>query len=137
MTGDAIREVERDPKEGVIVTVERSAEGVDIPSPCALCLGKATTRLPSAGVNWLEFPYCDECAPRKRDGDRPSHGRLWSFVFGRLGALGAMMRQDLGGPRGKAVKLLLGPSDTTRLAFENDEYARLFVEANGAELPPE
>ena len=134
MQDDVIREVENDPKEGVVVTVERSAESVNIPPPCALCLGKATTRLPSAGVNWLEFPYCDECAPRKRDGDRPSRGFLWFLVFGWLGSV---IHRDLGGPRGKAVKLLLGPSDATRLAFLNDEYARLFVEANGAEMPSE
>jgi hypothetical protein len=32
---------------------------------------------------------------------------------------------------------LLSESGTMRLAFKNEEYARLFVEANGAELPKE
>ena len=64
MEDDVIREVEMDPREGVVVTVEESAESVNIPPPCARCLGEATKHFPATGVR-LEFPYCDAClAPR-------------------------------------------------------------------------
>lgn len=128
MDAGAIREVERDPKEGIVVTIERGADHVDIPEVCAICLGQATQHLPAKGVNWLEFPYCDECAPEPKPA-------FW--ILRRRGGLLGMAAKDLGGARGKAVRLLLGPSDTTRLAFANEDYARRFVEANGAELPDE
>ena len=147
MTDDVIREVERDPKEGVVVTVEEAAESVEVPPPCAVCLGEATRRLPAQGVNWLEFPYCDACARPRADGaKRKATSKvlmllvvavLMIFVSLWLAVLGLVVLMDLGGPRGQAVKLLLSEGGTVRLAFKNDEYARLFVEANGAEMPQE
>ena len=130
MASDVILEVEKDPKEGVVVTIDEGADGADVPPPCAGCLGEATRCLPPIGVNWLEFPYCDTCVPRPADeaGWRPP-------TLVPFGILGRMVVDDIGGPRGNAVKLLLSDGGTLRLAFKNDEYARLFVEANGAEMP--
>jgi len=139
MPGDVIREVEKDPQEGVVVTVDEAAERVDVPPPCAVCLGEATRRLPAKGVNWPEFPYCDACVPpRANEAGRKETARGWRLLaFLCFGWLGRLAVQDLSGPRGNAVKLLLSEGGTLRLAFKNDEYARLFVEANGAEMPQE
>jgi len=143
MTGDQIREVEDDPREGVVVTIEEDAVDVAIPAPCAGCLGEATKRLPSVGVNWLEFPYCDTCVPPRRGEPAPERAKrkppLFSGLFARifLGPLIPTIAEDVGGPRGNAVKLLLSAGGTVRLGFKNREYARLFVEANGARMPEE
>ena len=134
MSGDVIREVENDPKEGVVVTVEEGVASIDVPPPCAACLGEATRRLPSIGVNWPEFPYCDACVP-PRAGEAAREKKLLRFSFFGFGILGWMFAKDVAGPRGNAVKLMLSEGGTLRLAFKNDEYARLFVEANGAEMP--
>jgi len=140
MAGDVIREVENDPNEGVVVTVEESAENVDVPALCAGCLGEATKRLPAIGVNWLEFPYCDACVPPRTTEAELKEEEAWRLLaflpFGG-GGLVDMAAEDLRGLRGNAVKLLLSESGTVRLAFKNEEYARLFVKANGAEMPQE
>ena len=140
MSGDVIREVENDPKEGVVVTLEEGAASIDVPPPCAGCLGEATRRLPSIGVSWPEFPYCDACVPPRADeAERRETVRdlplLRFLFFGFIGILSWMFVKDVAGPRGNAVKLMHSDGGTLRLAFKNDEYARLFVEANGAEMP--
>jgi hypothetical protein len=147
MADDVIREVERDPREGVVVVVEEDADSVEVPPPCAACLGEATKRLPAIGVNWLELPYCDTCVPPRAGVDKRKATMralvllvavvLALFVSWWFAILAVLALIDLGGPRGDAVKLLLSESGTMRLAFKNEEYARLFVEANGAELPKE
>ncbi|MHC4341435.1 MAG: hypothetical protein ACYSX0_14635 [Planctomycetota bacterium] len=139
MTGDVILEVENDPKEGVVVTVEEGVESVDVPPPCAGCLGEATKRLPVRGVTWLEFPYCDTCVPPRADeAARKERAGAWRLVASLcFGWLGRQVVEDLGGLRGNAVKFLLSESGTIRIAFQSEEYARLFVKSNGAEMPPE
>jgi hypothetical protein len=142
MADDVIVEVENDPQEGVVVTVNEGAEGVDIPAPCAGCLGEATKRLSPTGVSWLEFPYCDACVrPLSDAATRKMKSRaliilvvltLMFFVSLWFAILGLLVFADVGGQRGKAVKMLHSEGGTVRLAFKNKEYARLFVEANGA-----
>ena len=139
MTGDVIREVEGDPQEGVVVTLEEGVDNVHVPPPCAMCLGEATRRLPAKGVNWPELPYCDACVPPRANeaGREETMRSVGLFAFYLFGWLGRLVVKDLSGPRGNAVKLLISEGGTVRLAFKNDEYARLFVEANGAEMPQE
>lgn len=147
MATSAILGVERDPKEGVVVTIDEGAERIEIPAPCAGCMGEATKRLPISGANWLEFPYGDACVrPRSDEAARKAKSRvliilvvliLMFFVSLWLAVLGLLAFVDLSGQRGRAVKMLHSESGTVRLAFKNKVYARLFVEANGAEMPPE
>lgn len=147
MADGAIREVERDPKEGLVVTVEEAAEHAEIPAPCAQCLSDATKRLQVVGVRWLEFPYCDACVPPVANlGARRATFRavvllvvvfLVLFVSIWFAVLALLILSDIGaGPRGKAVTLLLSQTGALRLRFQNEDYARLFVEENGAGMPP-
>jgi hypothetical protein len=145
MEDEVIREVETDSKGRVLVTIEETAEDVAIPPRCAGCLGEPTMRLPIVGVDWLDFPYCEECeAPRPKQFSprtvAPTVSLLaivvlalivswWILILGLL-VLPTLRR----GSGGRAVTLLVSESGTVRLAFQNEEYARLFVEANE---PPE
>lgn len=144
---DVIREVEMDPEGGVVVTIEEGADHVEVPPPCAGCLGEPTKRLPPPGLSWIQLPYCDACVPPvSRRSARKAMWRtgviavvlpLMLFVSLWLGVLGLLIFFDLHGPRGTAVKLLHSESGSLRLAFRNDGYARLFVEANGGEMLPD
>ncbi|MHC4341143.1 MAG: hypothetical protein ACYSX0_13145 [Planctomycetota bacterium] len=139
-----IREVETDSNGRVVVTIEETAENVTIPPRCAECLGEPTKRLPIPGVAWLEFPYCDECvAPRTkakpgtvmtRTGILAAAALLALFVSLWLGILGFLVLTTFRhGRGGSAVRLAISESGTVRLEFENEEYARSFVEANESE----
>ena len=137
MAGDVIREVQPDTREGFVVVVEEGADNVRIPPECAGCLGKATKHLPSKGMSWPEFPYCDECVPPLSEKEARMTDPRSSWLYWLGGLLGRMFVTDVRGPRGTAVRFLLSESGTVRLAFENEEYARLFVAANGGEPPSE
>jgi len=147
MSDELIREVERDPDEGIVVTIENEVDDLEVPQPCAACLGDATRRYPVFGMNWLEIPYCEKCvAPRTGKSLRRAIRMTVIVVVAVLLALFAtwwffllalLLLADLrGSPRGDAVKLLHSPSGTYRVGFKNEDYARLFVEANGVAMPP-
>jgi hypothetical protein len=139
-----IREVERDRDGAITVAIETGSEDVVVPPPCAACMGTAAKRLPVAGVNWIEFPYCDACL-RVEPGALARWKRMrmllvpviiyLAFFVSLLFLLAIVFVLDLGGPRGRGVEYRLSESDVVRLGFRNEEYARLFVEANGGTMP--
>jgi hypothetical protein len=135
MASDAILEVERDPEEGLVVTIDEGEEAsLQIPPACAGCLGPATKHLPPKGLSWPEFPYCDECVPPLPEEEARQKGRMLPWLPRLFGFLG-MFAADVLRPSGKAVRLLLSESGTVRLAFQNQEYASRFVTCNGAHVP--
>ena len=138
-----IREVETDTDGRVLVTVEEPVDRAIIPQRCAGCLGEPTKALAVVGTR-LEFPYCDECVPRRPWEDQRravqhaagllvvvALGYFVSWLFLILGFLVLAALSQRSGER--TVKLLVSESGTVRLAFAHAEYAREFVEANGGE----
>ena len=147
MEETVIRDVETDPKGRTLVTIEETAETVSIPPRCAGCLKEPTKRRAIPGYDWLAFPWCDACvAPRTGSEAGRTMTRvgllvlavaLAMFVSLWLGVLGLLILFTFRKPAGgKAVQLMVSESDTVRLAFENQEYARLLVEANQPGEPP-
>jgi len=134
MAGDVILEVERDPEEGWVVTLDEGADSVDVPPFCCACLGEATKRLPPKGLSWPKFPYCDACVPPVAEEKQAGRRQVRRLLPWLLGFAGIFMSEALR-TSGKSVRLLLSEGGTLRLAFDNDEYARRFVEGNGGLLP--